>query len=88
MLSCLLHHSRLSVKQVLNHAFFLEPEGLVKVELNAGSGPEGVLSMRMEVSNKENKSKGHETVEFSYNLNEDVPETVAQEMVCPVSLLV
>ena len=37
--------------------------------------------MRVEVPTRETKSKGHEAVEFPYNIHEDAPETVVEEMV-------
>ena len=55
-------------------------EGEVKVE-QVGGAQEGILSMRVEVPTRETKSKGHEAVEFPYNIHEDAPETVVEEMV-------
>lgn len=47
---------------------------------------EGILSMRVEVPTRETKTKGQEAVEFTYNLHEDVPETLVEEMVCLYSV--
>ena len=66
------------MKDLLDHIFFMEGE--VKVE-HVGVAQEGILSMRMEVPTRETKSKGHEAVEFTYSLHEDIPETVVEEMV-------
>ena len=39
------------------------------------------IMFRMEVPNRENRKNGQESIEFSYNLETDVPENVVDEMV-------
>ena len=43
-----------------------------------------LFTMRMEqpTSKETSKNKGQETIEFSYDLNADNPESVVDEMVC------
>ncbi|XP_028815080.1 serine/threonine-protein kinase WNK1 isoform X2 [Denticeps clupeoides] len=75
---------RYSIKDLLNHAFFQEETG-VRVELAEEDDGEMVaikLWLRIEdVKKLKGKYKENEAIEFSFDLQKDVPEDVAQEMV-------
>ncbi|XP_030648840.1 serine/threonine-protein kinase WNK1 isoform X2 [Chanos chanos] len=75
---------RYSIKDLLNHAFFQEETG-VRVELAEEDDGECVaikLWLRIEdVKKLKGKYKDNEAIEFSFDLQKDVPEDVAQEMV-------
>ncbi|KAM9375955.1 serine/threonine-protein kinase WNK1-like isoform 2-T3 [Pholidichthys leucotaenia] len=75
---------RYSIKDLLNHAFFQEDTG-VRVELaeeDDGEMQAIKLWLRIEdVKKLKGKYKDNEAIEFSFDLNKDVPEDVAQEMV-------
>eukprot|EP00070_Physeter_catodon_P022668 XP_023984783.1 serine/threonine-protein kinase WNK1 isoform X20 [Physeter catodon] len=75
---------RYSIKDLLNHAFFQEETG-VRVELAEEDDGEKIaikLWLRIEDSKKlKGKYKDNEAIEFSFDLERDVPEDVAQEMV-------
>ncbi|XP_015259300.1 PREDICTED: serine/threonine-protein kinase WNK1-like isoform X2 [Cyprinodon variegatus] len=75
---------RYSIKDLLNHAFFQEDTG-VRVEL--AEEDDGVMEaiklwLRIEdIKKLKGKYKDNEAIEFSFDLNKDVPDVVAQEMV-------
>ncbi|KAJ8386924.1 hypothetical protein AAFF_G00165210 [Aldrovandia affinis] len=75
---------RYAIKDLLNHAFFQEETG-VRVELAEEDDGEVIaikLWLRIEdVKKLKGKYKDNEAIEFSFDLNKDVPEDVAQEMV-------
>ncbi|XP_034442879.1 serine/threonine-protein kinase WNK1-like isoform X1 [Hippoglossus hippoglossus] len=75
---------RYSIKDLLNHAFFQEDTGL-RVELaeeDDGEIEAIKLWLRIEdVKKLKGKYKDNEAIEFSFDLDKDVPEDVAQEMV-------
>ncbi|XP_035798810.1 serine/threonine-protein kinase WNK1 isoform X2 [Amphiprion ocellaris] len=75
---------RYSIKDLLNHAFFQEDTG-VRVELaeeDDGEMQAIKLWLRIEdIKKLKGKYKDNEAIEFSFDLNKDVPEDVAQEMV-------
>lgn len=75
---------RYSIKDLLNHAFFQEDTGL-RVELaeeDDGEMETIKLWLRIDdVKKLKGKYKDNEAIEFSFDLNKDVPEDVAQEMV-------
>ncbi|XP_005927287.1 serine/threonine-protein kinase WNK1 isoform X13 [Haplochromis burtoni] len=75
---------RYAIKILLNHAFFQEETG-VRVELAEEDDGEMIaikLWLRIEdVKKLKGKYKDNEAIEFSFDLNKDVPEDVAQEMV-------
>ncbi|XP_036374169.1 serine/threonine-protein kinase WNK1-like isoform X9 [Megalops cyprinoides] len=75
---------RYAIKDLLNHAFFQEETG-VRVELAEEDDGEMIaikLWLRIEdVKKLKGKYKDNEAIEFSFDLNKDVPEDVAQEMV-------
>ncbi|XP_029060417.1 serine/threonine-protein kinase WNK1 isoform X12 [Monodon monoceros] len=75
---------RYSIKDLLNHAFFQEETG-VRVELAEEDDGEKIaikLWLRIEDTKKlKGKYKDNEAIEFSFDLERDVPEEVAQEMV-------
>uniref|UniRef100_A0A452H4W3 Serine/threonine-protein kinase WNK3 n=1 Tax=Gopherus agassizii TaxID=38772 RepID=A0A452H4W3_9SAUR len=75
---------RLSIKDLLNHAFFAEDTGL-RVELaEDDDGLSSALALRLWVEDPKKlkgKHKDNEAIEFSFNLESDVPEEVACEMV-------
>lgn len=76
--------SRLSIKELLNHAFFAEDTGL-RVELaEEDDGINSSLALRLWVEDPKKlkgKHKDNEAIEFSFNLDLDNPEEVAFEMV-------
>uniref|UniRef100_A0A6I8PG62 Serine/threonine-protein kinase WNK3 n=1 Tax=Ornithorhynchus anatinus TaxID=9258 RepID=A0A6I8PG62_ORNAN len=75
---------RLSIKDLLNHAFFAEDTGL-RVELaEEDDCVNSSLALRLWVEDPKKlkgKHKDNEAIEFSFNLETDVPEEVAYEMV-------
>ncbi|KAJ8374036.1 hypothetical protein SKAU_G00046160 [Synaphobranchus kaupii] len=75
---------RYAIKDLLSHAFFQEETG-VRVELAEEDDGEMVdikLWLRIEDAKKlKGKYKDSEAIEFSFHLQRDVPEDVAQEMV-------
>ncbi|KAM9342465.1 uncharacterized protein wnk3 [Pholidichthys leucotaenia] len=75
---------RLSIKDLLNHAFFGEDTG-VRVELaEDDTGTEDCLALRIWVEDPKKlkgKHKDNEAIEFSYDLENDSAEEVALEMV-------
>ncbi|XP_055772413.1 serine/threonine-protein kinase WNK1-like isoform X3 [Salvelinus fontinalis] len=75
---------RYVIKILLSHAFFQEETG-VRVELAEEDDGEMIaikLWLRIEdVKKLKGKYKDNEAIEFSFDLNKDVPEDVAQEMV-------
>ncbi|XP_063792440.1 serine/threonine-protein kinase WNK3 isoform X2 [Pseudophryne corroboree] len=75
---------RLSIKDLLIHAFFAEDTGL-RVELaedDDGVNPSLALRLWVEDPKKlKGKHKDNEAIEFSFNLDLDNPDEVAYEMV-------
>ncbi|XP_064417748.1 serine/threonine-protein kinase WNK1 isoform X2 [Latimeria chalumnae] len=75
---------RYAIKDLLNHAFFQEETG-VRVELAEEDDGEKIaikLWLRIEdIKKLKGKYKDNEAIEFSFDLEKDVPEDVAQEMV-------
>ncbi|KAM5195162.1 serine/threonine-protein kinase WNK3 isoform 2-T2 [Hipposideros larvatus] len=75
---------RLSIRNLLNHAFFAEDTGL-RVELaEEGDSSNSSLALRLWVEDPKKlkgKHKDNEAIEFSFNLEKDTPEEVAYEMV-------
>ncbi|XP_030006238.1 serine/threonine-protein kinase WNK1 isoform X2 [Sphaeramia orbicularis] len=75
---------RYAIKILLNHAFFQEDTG-VRVELAEEDDGEMIaikLWLRIEDAKKlKGKYRDNEAIEFSFDLNKDVSEDVAQEMV-------
>ncbi|XP_075434549.1 serine/threonine-protein kinase WNK3 isoform X3 [Ascaphus truei] len=75
---------RLSIKDLLNHAFFAEDTGL-RVELaEEDDGTNASLALRLWVEDPKKlkgKHKDNEAIEFSFNLETDNPDEVAYEMV-------
>ncbi|XP_037345846.2 serine/threonine-protein kinase WNK2 isoform X2 [Pungitius pungitius] len=83
---CICHRreERYSIKDLLNHAFFAEDTG-VRVELNEeDDGKKSSIALKLWVEDtKKLKGKYKDTgaIEFSFDLGNEVPEVVAQEMV-------
>ncbi|XP_044137320.1 serine/threonine-protein kinase WNK1 isoform X4 [Bufo gargarizans] len=75
---------RYAIKDLLNHAFFQEETG-VRVELAEEDDGEKIaikLWLRIEdIKKLKGKYKDNEAIEFSFDLERDVPDDVAQEMV-------
>lgn len=75
---------RFSIKDLLNHAFFAEDTG-VRVELNEeDDGKKSTIALKLWVEDpKKLKGKYKDTgaIEFTFDLVNEVPEVVAQEMV-------
>ncbi|KAM4663349.1 serine/threonine-protein kinase WNK3 [Discoglossus pictus] len=75
---------RLTIKELLNHAFFAEDTGL-RVELaEEDDGNSTSLALRLWVEDPKKlkgKHKDNEAIEFSFTLDSDNPEEVAFEMV-------
>ncbi|XP_044538810.1 serine/threonine-protein kinase WNK3-like [Gracilinanus agilis] len=75
---------RLSIKDLLNHAFFAEDTGLRVESAEEDDGLNSSLALRLWVEDPKKlkgKHKDNEALEFSFNLETDVPEEVAYEMV-------
>ncbi|KAB0347880.1 hypothetical protein FD754_012737 [Muntiacus muntjak] len=77
-------YRRVTSVNLLNHAFFQEETG-VRVELAEEDDGEKIaikLWLRIEdIKKLKGKYKDNEAIEFSFDLEKDVPEDVAQEMV-------
>ncbi|MEQ2232307.1 hypothetical protein ILYODFUR_009839 [Ilyodon furcidens] len=75
---------RLSIRDLLNHAFFAEDTG-VRVELaEEDTGTQDCLALRIWVEDPKKlkgKHKDNEAIEFTYDLENDIAEEVALEMV-------
>ncbi|XP_018088284.1 serine/threonine-protein kinase WNK3 isoform X2 [Xenopus laevis] len=75
---------RLSIKELLNHAFFAEDTGL-RVELaEEDHGTDSSLALRLWVEDPKKlkgKHKDNEAIEFGFSLETDNPDEVACEMV-------
>ncbi|XP_048381911.2 serine/threonine-protein kinase WNK3-like [Stegostoma tigrinum] len=75
---------RLAIKDLLSYAFFAEDTGL-RIELaKEDSGQDTSLALRIWVEDPKKlkgKHKDNEAIEFSFDLERDTPEEVAQEMV-------
>ncbi|XP_031800178.1 serine/threonine-protein kinase WNK3 [Sarcophilus harrisii] len=75
---------RLSIKDLLNHAFFAEDTGLRVESAEEDDGFNSSLALRLWVEDPKKlkgKHKDNEALEFSFNLETDIPEQVAYEMV-------
>ncbi|KAI5607125.1 serine/threonine-protein kinase WNK2 isoform X5 [Silurus asotus] len=74
---------RYSIKDLLNHAFFAEDTG-VRVELaEEDDGKKTSIALRLWVEDQKKlkgKYKDSGAIEFTFDLNKEVPEAVAQEM--------
>uniref|UniRef100_A0A8C6UBP7 non-specific serine/threonine protein kinase n=1 Tax=Neogobius melanostomus TaxID=47308 RepID=A0A8C6UBP7_9GOBI len=83
---CICHkwEERFSIKDLLNHAFFAEDTG-VRVELNEeDDGRKTTIALKLWVEDPKKlkgKYKDTGTIEFTFDLVNEVPEVVAQEMV-------
>ncbi|XP_061689368.1 serine/threonine-protein kinase WNK2 isoform X2 [Syngnathoides biaculeatus] len=83
---CICHRweERYSIKDLLNHAFFAEDTG-VRVELNEeDDGKKSSIALKLWVEDpKKLKGKYKDTgaIEFTFDLENEDPEVVAQEMV-------
>ncbi|XP_033943694.1 serine/threonine-protein kinase WNK2 isoform X3 [Pseudochaenichthys georgianus] len=81
---CQKKEERYTIKELLNHAFFAEDTG-VRVELaEDDDGKKDSIALKLWVEDhKKLKGKYKETgaIEFMFDLEKDVPEVVAQEMV-------
>lgn len=81
---CCISFNRLSIRDLLNHAFFGEDTG-VRVELaEEDTGTQDCLALRIwveEPKKLKGKHKDNEAIEFSYDLENDSAEEVALEMV-------
>uniref|UniRef100_A0A1A7Z6M5 non-specific serine/threonine protein kinase n=1 Tax=Iconisemion striatum TaxID=60296 RepID=A0A1A7Z6M5_9TELE len=83
---CICHRweERYSIKDLLNHAYFAEDTG-VRVELNEeDDGKKSSIALKLWVEDpKKLKGKYKDTgaIEFTFDLENEVPEVVAQEMV-------
>ncbi|XP_077429327.1 serine/threonine-protein kinase WNK2 isoform X8 [Vanacampus margaritifer] len=83
---CICHRweERYSIKDLLNHAFFAEDTG-VRVELNEeDDGEKSSIALKLWVEDPKKlkgKYKDAGAIEFTFNLANEDPEVVAQEMV-------
>ncbi|XP_048874110.1 serine/threonine-protein kinase WNK2-like isoform X26 [Brienomyrus brachyistius] len=81
---CQKKEERFSIKDLLNHAFFAEDTG-VRVELaEEDDGKKSSIALKLWVEDpKKLKGKYKESgaIEFTFDLEKEVPEGVAQEMV-------
>ncbi|XP_034447169.1 serine/threonine-protein kinase WNK2-like isoform X3 [Hippoglossus hippoglossus] len=81
---CQKKEERYTIKDLLNHAFFAEDTG-VRVELaEEDDGKKASIALKLWVEDhKKLKGKYKETgaIEFAFDLEKEVPEVVAQEMV-------
>uniref|UniRef100_UPI003AAB0154 serine/threonine-protein kinase WNK2 n=1 Tax=Centroberyx gerrardi TaxID=166262 RepID=UPI003AAB0154 len=83
---CICHRweERYSIKDLLNHAFFAEDTG-VRVELaEEDDGKKSSIALKLWVEDPKKlkgKYKDSGAIEFTFDLEKEVPEGVAQEMV-------
>ncbi|MBN3297752.1 WNK2 kinase, partial [Amia calva] len=81
---CQKKEERYSIKDLLNHAFFAEDTG-VRVELaEEDDGKKSSIALKLWVEDAKKlkgKYKDSGAIEFSFDLEKEVPEDVAQEMV-------
>ncbi|XP_038578154.1 serine/threonine-protein kinase WNK2-like isoform X8 [Micropterus salmoides] len=81
---CQKKEERYTIKDLLNHAFFAEDTG-VRVELaeeDDGKKPSIALKLWVEDHKKlKGKYKESGAIEFTFDLEKEIPENVAQEMV-------
>ncbi|XP_072438366.1 serine/threonine-protein kinase WNK2 isoform X2 [Chiloscyllium punctatum] len=81
---CQNKEERYSIKDLLNHAFFAEETGL-RVELaEEDDGKKDSIAMRLWVEDPKKlkgKPKDNGAIEFSFDLNKENPDDVAQEMI-------
>ncbi|XP_072521653.1 serine/threonine-protein kinase WNK2 isoform X3 [Salminus brasiliensis] len=83
---CIRHRweERYSIKELLNHAFFAEDTG-VRVELaEEDDGKKITIALRLWVEDQKKlkgKYKDSGAIEFTFDLEREVPDAVAQEMV-------
>ncbi|KAM6977825.1 serine/threonine-protein kinase WNK2 [Aplochiton taeniatus] len=81
---CQKKEERYSIKDLLNHAFFAEDTG-VRVELaEEDDGKKASIALKLWVEDPrklKGKYKESGAIEFSFDLEKEVPEGVAQEMV-------
>uniref|UniRef100_W5KIJ9 non-specific serine/threonine protein kinase n=1 Tax=Astyanax mexicanus TaxID=7994 RepID=W5KIJ9_ASTMX len=83
---CIRHRweERYSIKELLNHAFFAEDTG-VRVELaEEDDGKKMTIGLRLWVEDQKKlkgKYKDSGAIEFTFDLEKEAPDTVAQEMV-------
>lgn len=77
-----------SIKNLLNHAFFAEDTG-VRVELaEEDDGRKASIALKLWVEDPrklKGKYKDTGAIEFTFDLEKEVPESVAQEMVSNVA---
>ncbi|XP_061760273.1 serine/threonine-protein kinase WNK2 isoform X3 [Nerophis ophidion] len=81
---CQRREERYTIKDLLNHAFFAEDTG-VRVELaEEDDGKKTSIALKLWVEDHKKlkgKYKESEAIEFAFDLEKEVPELVAQEMV-------
>ncbi|XP_036389120.1 serine/threonine-protein kinase WNK2-like isoform X2 [Megalops cyprinoides] len=81
---CQKKEERYSIKDLLNHAFFAEDTG-VRVELaEDDDGKKSSIALKLWVEDPKKlkgKYKDSGAIEFTFDLEKEVPEVVAQEMV-------
>ncbi len=74
-----------SIKELLNHGFFAEDTG-VRVELaEEDDGLKTSITLKLWVEDPrqlKGKYRDGGAIEFSFDLEKEIPEAVAQEMVC------
>ncbi|XP_043934075.1 serine/threonine-protein kinase WNK2 isoform X9 [Protopterus annectens] len=81
---CKNKEDRYAIKDLLNHIFFAEDTG-VRVELaEEDNGTKSSIALRLWVEDPKKlkgKHKDNGGIEFSFDLQKDIPENVAQEMI-------
>lgn len=81
---CVLFSPRYEIKDLLSHAFFAEDTG-VRVELaEEDDGRKFSIALRLWVEDAKKlkgKSKDSGAIEFTFELEKETPDDVAQEMV-------
>ncbi|XP_066527156.1 serine/threonine-protein kinase WNK2 isoform X2 [Hoplias malabaricus] len=83
---CIRHRweERYSIKELLNHAFFAEDTG-VRVELaEEDDGKKTTIALRLWVEDQKKlkgKYKDSGAIEFTFDIEREIPDAVAQEMV-------
>ncbi|XP_041047910.1 serine/threonine-protein kinase WNK2 isoform X2 [Carcharodon carcharias] len=81
---CQNKEERFAIKDLLNHAFFAEETGL-RVELaEEDDGKKNSIAMRLWVEDPKKlkgKPKDNGAIEFSFDINKENPDDVAQEMI-------
>lgn len=87
-LSHLIYIFRYSVKDLLQHNFFLDDNGL-RLEIVETEGDSIQFQLRVvDPKKRKDKHKENEAIQFGFDLGSDDPDQVAQEMVISIYIII